>query len=141
MRKLLVCVVFLFLLCGCAATQRVPIPDLNQRISDSNKARIYMIRPPQKWYGRDAKASILDGDMNIGILKYHSFLVWERDPGKLVIRAYRFPVDYTEPVPMTLDVQAGEVHYIGCPIVSGTFTCAPIPESQGINLLKEAKAP
>jgi len=131
----------LFFVFGCASAQKVPIPDLSVKLSDPEKARIYIIRPPQKWYGKNATIYILDGEAGLGILKYRSYFVWERDAGPLEIKTqprlgYARPAD-----PLTIDVVAGEVYYIKCPIMSGKFQMIQISEMEGVQLLEETKAP
>jgi hypothetical protein len=94
------------LLTGCASTRQfVPLPDQAQRIQDSSKGRIYVMRPAS--VGSAVSMQVSDGGKFIGSTGAHGFLCWEREPGDTIISSTSEGASQA-----ALTVQPGIVYYV-----------------------------
>ena len=94
------------LLVGCASNQQfVRIPDLNQRVEDPARGRIYVVRPSSA--GAGASMEVWDSNLHVGNTGASSYLCWEREPGKTQVSGREENVSVVD-----LDVQANHVYYI-----------------------------
>jgi len=124
---------------GCASNvQFVKIPNLQQRVEDPTKGRIYLIRPSVM--GAAASLEVWDGKQHIGNTGSQSFLCWERPPGEAIISGREENVS-TVPV----WVQANEVYYIFQHLrvgwVQARNELEVIPAIEATKLLKKCKPP
>jgi hypothetical protein len=96
----------LVLATGCASTRQfVPLPDQAQKIQDSSKGRIYVMRPAS--VGSAISMSVSDGGKPIGSTGAHGFLCWEREPGDTIVTSTSEGASHA-----ALSVQPGVVYYI-----------------------------
>ncbi len=114
-------IVFCALACavGCASTRQfVPLPDQQTSIQNADQGRIYVLRP-ERLLGTAARMQVRDGDRPIGDLGTHSYLCWERAPGKTtVFLDFHTMDDFTIAMPEELDVQRGQVYYLRAGLLS-----------------------
>jgi hypothetical protein len=105
--------VLVLLATGCVSQhqQLVRFPDLQKRIEDPEKARIYVIRHPWLWNiaSHTAVVIVRDGDEEIGSIAGHrGFLCWEREPGTTTISARAVG----QAASLELSVERGKVYYV-----------------------------
>ena len=128
----------LFLM-GCASTQQfVPFPEQTKTVEDSNKGRIYVMRPAT--FGAGISMDVSDGGIIIGSTGPHGFLCWEREPGQTVISS---KAENTSAV--NLPVKAGQVHYIfqhlRLGLVMARNEMEIVSEEEGKKVLKQCSPP
>ena len=145
----------LALLTGCSFTtvQRAP---LATGAVQASQARIY-VYSLKGIGGKPAKIS--DGDTQIGDLSNHSYLCWDRAPGKTVIRA-RLPhgrgIWGDANAELSLDVIGGQTYYLQTGVdvpwfvvvsaaagqAATTFTLAArTPQDGAADIARDCKAP
>ena len=129
----------LILLSGCiSATQYVPFPDQKKVVDDPTKGRIYVFRPTH--FGFAVPMDIIDNGTPIGKTYGHSYLSWEREPGRtnLVGKA-----ETEETLPVF--VKEGERIYIKQSVEMGIImarnSLSPIDEGTAEKYLTELKPP
>lgn len=122
----------LLLLAACQSVQFRPVPDLSVPVEDPARARVYVLRPPALLDKVGVTIGVMEnGEVPIGLLEAGDHLVWEREPGPVVIGTSEGLLHW-EPlfgqdvrlraVDLPLDLQAGEVcflmaHTVGCLLV------------------------
>lgn len=124
---------------GCATTgQSVLIPDLNKEIEDSEKGRIYVIRPTAFGFGTSMR--ITDNGRFVGFTGPKGYLCWEREPGEAEIAC---KAENTSKV--SLDVNKGKVYYIRQHMQMGLLRARNklevVNEEKGKELLQKCKPP
>jgi hypothetical protein len=124
---------------GCASNvQYVPIPNLQGRVDDPSKGRVYMIRP--SGMGAAASLEVWDGTVHIGNTGSKAYLCWERPPGEALISGKE---ENTSTV--SLWVKTNEVYYIFQHMRMGWWQARNelevISAEQGAELLKKCKGP
>jgi hypothetical protein len=124
---------------GCASNvQFIHIPNLQARVEDPSKGRIYLIRPSAM--GTAASLEVWDGSVHVGNTGSQSFLCWERQPGEAIISGRE---ENTSTV--SLWVKTNEVYYIFQHMRMGWVQARNeleiIPAEQGTNLVKKCKGP
>jgi len=132
------CYSLIFLLTGCASTvQSVRVPDLNKRVEDPAKARIYLIRP--SIIGTAIKADVWVGGRSIGKLAYNSFLTWEEPAGEITISVQAYS---NAPRRIDLKLSPGSVYYIQADVASAVnWQPLFLSEAEGRELVSKCKAP
>ncbi len=124
---------------GCASTvQYVPFPDQAQQIEDSNKARIYVVRPTV--FGGSVRMEISDGSSVIGKTGPKGYLCWERTPGDIEI------VGKAEnEARLAMRVEKGMVYYIQQNVRMGILFArnklSQLTQDEGEEELKKCKPP
>lgn len=94
------------LLVGCASTKQfVPMPNQAQSIENTNKGRIYVMRPSA--LGSAVGMNVADGGNPIGSTGPGGYLCWERDPGDVLVSSTS---ENTSRV--ALAVRPGSIHYV-----------------------------
>ena len=139
MLKMLLCLLIASFLVGCASTtQFVPFPEQSKRVSDPNKARIYVVRPTS--FGYCVSMSVRDGDKLIGDTGPNGYLCWERDPGKTEILGKA-----ENRARLPLDVEKGMVYYIQQHVRMGWLIArnklSQLTEADGKAKVKRCKSP
>ena len=137
--KLLLLCGAMSLLAGCASNQQfVRLPDLNKRVEDPARGRIYVVRPSAT--GAAASMEVWDGGVHIGNTGASSFLCWERDPGRAQVSGREENVSTVD-----LDVQSNQVYYIFQHMRMGWAQARNkmeiISEAEGQKRLKGCKPP
>jgi hypothetical protein len=126
-------------LVGCASNQQfVRIPDLNKRVEDPTKARVYVIRPSSM--GSSASLEVWDGKVHVGNTGPTAYLCWEREPGPAEISGRE---ENISTVPLT--VQSNQAYYIFQHMRIGWVQARNkleiIPEEEGQKLLRKCAPP
>lgn len=124
---------------GCASNKQFArIPDLNARVEDPGKGRVYLIRPSV--VGSAVSMEVWDGNTHVGNTGSKSFLCWERKPGEAIVSGREENTSTT-----SLWVKPNERYYIFQHMrmgwVSARNELEVIPEEQALKLLKKCKAP
>lgn len=133
------------LLSGCVSLQNAPVPNLNERISDPGKSRIYVIRPKQGFmgmFGSQALQEIYDNNGSIGLLPSGKYLVWEADPTMVVITPRRPKYISTFPdsgPPIKFEAKPGELYFFALIIHDNRFVLSKLSENAARKLLTETK--
>lgn len=127
------------LLVGCASNQQfVRIPDLNKRVEDPAKGRIYVVRPSGMSSG--SSMEVWDGKVHVGNTGASAFLCWEREPGTTDVSGKE---ENISTVP--LKVEPNQVYYVFQHLRMGWVQARNkmevIPEEEGQKLLKKCAAP
>ena len=113
-RYIIICVFPIILVEGCSTKQSLALPDQNERLEDSGKARVYVMRISK---AVPVAGEIWDGETLIGSLGTDSYLCWEREPGEMVLRSGWFPAlrpigKKKEFFELRLQVEKGNVYYV-----------------------------
>ena len=124
---------------GCASNQQfVHFPDQTKVVEDTNKGRIYVMRPTT--LGAAISMDVSDDGKIVGSTGPSGFICWEREPGNTVISA---KAENTTAV--KVDVEAGKVNYIFLHIRFGWVTARNeleiVSEEEGKKVLKQCKPP
>jgi len=72
--------------CGATSEQVVPMPAQDVEVSSPELCRIYVVRSSQL-LGSIRTLTIYDQEREIGSLSGDEFLCWEREPGRMLLRA------------------------------------------------------
>lgn len=129
----------LIVMTGCASTvQYVRFPDQTKMIEDSNKARIYVVRPTIVGYA--IPMNVIDGSNLIGKTGPKGYLCWERDPGKAELRGVAENVST-----LTLNMEKGAVYYVQQHVRLGIFIAGnklrQMTEDEGKKKVSKSKPP
>lgn len=124
---------------GCASNvQFVRIPDLNTKLEDPSKARIYVYRPARA--GGAASMEIWDGKVHVGNTGPKSFLCWERKPGEALISGKEENVST-----VSVFTKPNQTYYIFQHLRMGWWAARNemevVTEEQAKPLLQKCKAP
>lgn len=93
------------LIASCASTtQYVKLPDFSST-ADPEVARIYVIRPTA--YGSARKMKIYEDDVLIGKLGPKSYLCWEVDEGRILLKSTLGNEDY-----YAIEAKKGKTYYV-----------------------------
>ena len=108
-------VALLAVLASCTAEsyQKVPRPDLSMDVSRPGAARVYVVRDNQA-RGTIRSIRVYESQKEIGSLSKGSYLCWERQPGRSLLKlVYEGPaIDGGEhEALLELDLAAGETGY------------------------------
>ena len=129
---------------ACVNLQTVPIPDLNERISDKEKSRIYVIRPEQGFLGmlgNQVLQEVFENNQSIGQLPSGKYLVWETLPRKITITSHNSKYSTSlarSGRSITIDTKPGEVYFLAVAIGNDGFFLSQVSESDGRKLLTES---
>lgn len=137
----------LLLSVGCASTdsnkptfkttQMVAMPDTSKSVVNTQKARIYLMRPSV--FGGLASMKVFDGETQIGNIRGNSYLCWDRDPGTLELHDTAENKSHME-----LKVEAGHTYYILQKVRMGWIKpcsdLSEIPEDEAQRYLATCKA-
>ena len=109
----------LLLLAACQSVQFRPVPDLSVPVEDPAKARVYVLRPPVFLDRVGMTIGVMEnGEEPIGLLEAGDHLVWEREPGPVVIGTSEGLLQWDplsgqdvrlHAADLPLDLEAGEV--------------------------------
>ena len=127
------------LLTGCVSTkQYVPLPDQAQKIQDSSKGRIYVMRPAT--VGGAVSMNVSDGGKVIGSTGPHGFLCWEREPGDTLISSTSEGASQA-----ALTIQPGAVYFLFQHLRMGVWMARSelevVDEQKGREVLKKCHPP
>jgi hypothetical protein len=98
-----------------SSKQKVPMPNLEEAISDDAKSRVYVFRSGQV-YGWLQDLTVYEGEQKIGVLVPGNFFCWETTPGRKIIRVVadrpEFDSAWREGI-FDLQAAGGDVHHVG----------------------------
>jgi hypothetical protein len=124
---------------GCVSNKQfVRIPDVNNRIDDPAKGRIYLVRPSNM--GTAVSMEVWDGNVHVGNTGADSYLCWEREPGEAIVSGREENVST-----VAIWVKPNQSYYIFQHLRMGWLQARNelevVPEEQGKKIMKGCRAP